>query len=177
MTDLPPARGLRRSPLPVAPHGSVTLAHDDRLLRRRRLVTASGEGFLVDLPQTTGVEDGDAFELADGRLIAVVAAAERLLEVRGDLPRLAWHIGNRHAPCELLGDRVRVLADPVMARMLKGLGAEVAEVVAPFRPEGGAYGEGRVMGHSHGHAPEHDHRLGIGSLGHHEPSHGHGHDH
>lgn len=144
--------------------GRVRLSHHSRSLRRRRLVTVEGAGFLVDLPTTLSVEDGDAFRLEDGRLVVVEAEAEALLEVRGDLPRLAWHIGNRHAPCEIGGDRLRVLADPVMARMLRGLGAEVAEVVAPFRPEGGAYGEGRVMGHDYGNGYGHSHDHEAGNL-------------
>ena len=34
--------------------------------------------------------------------------------------------------------------------MLAKLGAEVMPVEAPFRPEGGAYGHGRTLGHEHG---------------------------
>jgi len=69
----------------------------------------------------------------------------------GDLARLAWHIGNRHGPCEVGDGWLRVLAGPVMARMLRTLGVEVAEVPAPFRPEGGACGDGSGMGNGHGH--------------------------
>ena len=159
---LPPGRVLRQPPLSAVPYDVVALTHDERVLRRRRLVTAHGEAFLVDLPRTVRLEQGDAFELADGRLVEVVAAEERLLEVRGaDLPRLAWHIGNRHAPCEIGVGALLVPADPVMRRMLEGLGAEVVEVSRPFDPEGGAY-----EGHGHdGGEP------GLGALA------GHGHDH
>ena len=41
--------------------------------------------------------------------------------------------------------------DHVLEAMLRGLGAELAPVIAPFRPEGGAYGHGRTMGHDHAH--------------------------
>ena len=34
--------------------------------------------------------------------------------------------------------------------MLAQLGAKVAYVTEAFKPEGGAYGTGRTMGHSHG---------------------------
>jgi urease accessory protein len=63
------------------------------------------------------------------------------------LVRLAWHIGNRHLQAELLEDRIHIRLDHVIAEMLRGLGAEILEVSAPFQPEGGAYEEG---GHSHG---------------------------
>ena len=162
MTELPPAREVVRGAEGDAA-GVVRLPHHGRHLRRRRLTTVAGEGFLVDLAATVTVETGDAFRLLDGRLLRVEAEAEALLEVRGDLARLAWHIGNRHAPCEIGEGWLRVPADPVMARMLRGLGAEVTEIAAPFRPEGGAYGEGAVLGH-HG---THDH--GLGDLARHDP--------
>lgn len=147
--------------------GCVRLAHHARVLRRRRLVTVEGEAFLVDLPTTVLVEEGDAFRLEDGRLIAVMAEPEALLEARAGpraLARLAWHVGNRHAPCELGEGWLRVPADRPMAVMLRTLEAEVAEILAPFRPEGGAYGEGGTLGHSHG-PDQPGHSLGLGSLG------------
>lgn len=159
------ATGVRRAPGAHA-DDRVTLAYEDRLIRRRRLVTEGGLALLVDLATATGLEDGDALVLEDGRLVAVRAAAEPLLEVRGDLARLAWHIGNRHAPARIEADRILIRRDPVLARMLEGLGARLAEVEGPFAPEGGAYGEGRVMGHSHG--------LGLEGLA---QGSGHGHDH
>ncbi len=113
---------------------------------------AGGEGFLVDLAQTVNLMAGDAFELTDGRLIEIAAADEDVLVIRGDLVRLAWHIGNRHTPCQIAADRLVIRADPVLADMLRGLGATVTPMREPFTPEGGAYGMGRTMGHSHGAA-------------------------
>lgn len=127
----------------------VVLGYDERFLRRKRLVTAAGEGFLVDLAETTNVLAGDAFALSDGRLVEVAAAAEAVLVVTGDLTRLAWHIGNRHTPCQIEADRLVIRADHVLADMLRGLGATVTPAEAPFTPEGGAYGMGRTMGHAH----------------------------
>jgi urease accessory protein len=129
--------------------GRVTLGYDERFLRRKRLVTASGDSFLVDLSETTNLQAGDAFGLSDGRLIEIVAADEDVLIVTGDLPRLAWHIGNRHTPCEVRADRLIIRADHVLAAMLAGLGAGVTPARTPFTPEGGAYGMGRTMGHEH----------------------------
>jgi urease accessory protein len=165
-TDLPPARVLRHAPLGATPYDVVVLRHDERLLRRRRLLTVHDEGVLVDLPTTSGFDQGDAFELEDGRLIEVMAAEEPLLEVRGpDLPRLAWHLGNRHAPCQIEPGRLLIQRDHVLRDMLQRLGAEVREVSEPFAPEGGAYGHGRTMGH--------DHYSGdLGQLASHVPGHG-----
>jgi urease accessory protein len=133
----------------------LTLDYEGRFLRRRTLTTDAGEALLVDLPETVSLDDGDALETADGRRIAVRAAPEPLLEVVGsphELPRLAWHIGNRHKPAQIEPGRILIQRDHVLADMLARLGATVREVVEPFRPEGGAYGHGRTMGHDHAHA-------------------------
>lgn len=132
------------------PADTITLTYDQRFLRRKRLISDGGEAFLVDLAQTTSVDDGAAFVLSDGREIMVRAAEEPLLAVTGpDLVRLAWHIGNRHCPCQLAPDRLVIQRDKVIAEMLHLLGATVTEIAAPFTPEGGAYGHGRTHGHSH----------------------------
>jgi urease accessory protein len=129
--------------------GTVTLGYDERFLRRKRLVTTGGEAVMVDLAETTDLRAGDALVCDGGRLIAIAAADEDVLVIRGDLPRLAWHIGNRHTPCQIAEGHLVIRADHVLEGMLRGLGAEVAATRAPFAPEGGAYGMGRTMGHSH----------------------------
>ncbi|AZL60681.1 urease accessory protein UreE [Tabrizicola piscis] len=147
---LPVAQTLHRAGnWPRLATAKVVLGYEDRFLRRKRLVTASGEGFLVDLAETSNLLAGDAFELADGRLVEIAAAEEPVLVVTGDLVRLAWHIGNRHTPCQIEPDRLVIRADHVLADMLRGLGASVTEGMEPFTPEGGAYGMGRTMGHAH----------------------------
>ena len=157
---------------------SVTLSYDARFLRRRVLTAVSGRAFLVDLEHTTSLNAGDAFQLDDGTRVAVVAAPEALYEVRGDgaaLVRLAWHIGNRHTPCQIEADRLLIQRDHVMRDMLARLGAAVTEVTLPFTPEGGAYGHGRTHGHDHGHSHTHDHSHDDGHS--HDHGHSHGHDH
>lgn len=156
MTDLPPARTVARHH-----HGAladtVALDYEARFLRRRRLVTASGASLMVDLVETTSLDHGDALLLDDGRAVGVVAAAEDLFEVRGDLSRLAWHIGNRHTPCQIAHDRLVIRRDHVIEAMLRQLEADLTPIHAPFRPEGGAYGHGRTMGHDHGQSHDHAH--------------------
>ncbi|MTH76428.1 urease accessory protein UreE [Paracoccus aestuariivivens] len=134
----------------TAADDSVVLDYEGRFLRRKRLTSRAGLSFLVDLAETVSLDPGDAFRLTDGRLIGVVAALEPCLRVEGPLPRLAWHIGNRHTPCQIFDDHLLIRADHVLEGMLKGLGARVTATMAPFAPEGGAYGHGRTMGHDHG---------------------------
>ena len=145
-------------PLPVAQRIThkhdvedvVTLTYDARFLRRKVLTSAAGLEFLVDLGSTTSLVSGDAFVLDDGRHIGVRAAQEDLLEVTGaDLPRLAWHIGNRHMPCQIEAERLLIQRDHVIHDMLTKLGADLRFVVETFTPEGGAYGHGRTHSHAH----------------------------
>lgn len=162
MTDLPVARRLlAEAPDRIA--DAVALDYDARLMRRKRLVGQGGLAFLVDLAEVTNLDDHWGFALDDGRAVAVTPAPEDLVEVTGDLPRLAWHIGNRHTPCEIGRTALRIRRDHVIEAMLARLGAALTPVTGPFRPEGGAYGKGRTMGHDHG--------------GHDHGGHDHGHTH
>ena len=129
---------------------TVTLDYEARFLRRKRLVSDAGEPFLVELAETRSLNQGEGFRLDDGRIIAVMAAAEPLLAVRHDnLARIAWHVGNRHTPCQIVDDQILIREDKVLQVMLEGLGASVTQVTAPFTPEGGAYGHGRTHDHEH----------------------------
>ncbi|WBU52403.1 urease accessory protein UreE [Paracoccus sp. SCSIO 75233] len=129
--------------------GRVVLDYESRCLRRKRLSTEGGAAFMVDLPQTISLDPGAAFGLSDGTAIEVTEAHEPVLRIEGDLPRLAWHIGNRHCPCEIAPNHLVIRADPVLEDMLGKLGATITKGFSPFRPEGGAYGHGRTFGHSH----------------------------
>jgi urease accessory protein len=154
--------------------GEIALDYDARLLRRKRLTADSGD-FLLDLPEVTSLNDGDAFALSDGRRIVVRADSEPVIQIRGPLARLAWHIGNRHTPCQIRDDHLVIRQDHVLQAMLELLGAELTLTDAPFTPEGGAYGHGRTFGHDHGpetHSHDHDHHDHG-----HDHGHGHGHDH
>ena len=151
----------------------IALDYDGRFLRRKRLGTSHGD-VLVDLPEVTSLDQGDALALDDGSRLAIVAAPEPVIEAKsGDLARLAWHMGNRHAPCEILADALRLRFDPVLERLLVHLGAEVTRQDAPFQPEGGAYGHGRTFSHDHRHETEtaaghhhHDHSHDLAHDGH-----------
>ncbi len=101
----------------------------------------------MDLAKTTSLNRHDAFVLEDGRLVGVVPANEDLLEVKGNLVRLAWHIGNRHTPCQIESGRLLIQHNHVIKTMLLKLGAIVTSVNEPFTPEGGAYGNTRTHAH------------------------------
>ena len=139
----------------------VSLDFDQRWRRRITMTGARGLEFLLDLEKPTRLAHGDALILEDGRRIRVIAAPEPLAEIRCDdlrhLVRVAWHLGNRHLPTMLDGERLLIRADHVIEDMARGLGASVTHVNAPFNPEGGAYAGGH--GHHH-HGDDADHRHG-----------------
>jgi urease accessory protein len=168
-----------------APADTVVLDFDDRHRRRMAMTGTRGLSFLLDLEKAVALRGGDALVLDDNRLIEVVAAPEPLAEIRcydpQHLVRVAWHLGNRHLPTQIMPKGLRIRRDHVIEAMVKGLGARVIEIEAPFDPEGGAYagggdahaGEGGP--HDHG---AHDHSShGHGDHEHCDHDHHHGHSH
>ena len=141
-----------------AASAEITLDYEGRFLRRRRLVANTGEAFMVELPETVSLSATDGFLLNDGRLIAVRPKPEPLLKItHSHLPRIAWHIGNRHTPCQIEQNYLLIQQDHVLEDMLHLLGADTEKLEAPFTPEGGAYGHGRTHSHDHGSSHNHDH--------------------
>jgi urease accessory protein len=164
------------------PVDSVLLAPDARHVQRGELTSLKGLRLTLDLPRPARLRMGDALLLDDGRLVEIVAEAEPLLEVRAAdvtaLARIAWQLGDRHVPVQILANRLRLRPDPASAALLADLGARVSRIEAPFDPEGGAYEtpdphHGHEHAHHHGHH-DHDHA----SCGHdHAHDHGSGHRH
>jgi urease accessory protein len=147
-------------------------AHD----RHRRRVVHTGEGglkFLLELPRAAALRDGDGLKLDDGTIVRIVGRPEALVEIAAAdahaLARLAWHIGNRHVDVQIAGERLRIRRDHVIEDMLRGLGARLTPIEAPFDPERGAYDQGHSHSHDDGH-DHHDHAHGPHS--HHDHDHG-----
>ena len=92
-----------------------SLTYAERFLRRKRLETDCGISFVLDLEKTTNLNHGDHIELSDGSRVTVLAKPERLAALRGtNLMELAWHVGNRHTPCEVVDDQLLVQRDHVI---------------------------------------------------------------
>jgi len=160
---------------------TVVLDFDDRHRRRMAMTGTRGLEFLLDLENAVALRGGDALVLEDGRLIEVVAAAEPLLEIRGADPlhlvRVAWHLGNRHLPTQIMPKGLRIRKDHVIEAMVKGLGARIIEIEAPFDPEGGAYASSHAhASEAHAHAQAHSSHAHAHAHSSHDHDHGH-HDH
>ncbi len=134
----------------------VLIDFDRRHRRRIKLDTVKGSSVLLDLPHAVRLRDGDGL-VVDGGIILVVAQAEALAEIHAHddatLVRIAWHLGNRHLPVQLIGDRIRIRADHVIEEMVELIGGHVERIEAPFDPEAGAY----AGGHSHLHDDDDHH--------------------
>ncbi len=124
----------------------IWLDFDHRHRRRIRMSSQSGREFLLDLPKAAALADGQALVLDDGTTIAVRAQAEPVADITAEnaeqLTRIAWHLGNRHWPTQVLEKGLRIRYDHVLVDMVRGLGGTVIEHEAPFQPEGGAYSHG-----------------------------------
>lgn len=129
----------------------LVLTFEQRSRSRLTTLLASGEPIGLVLARGTVLRDGDRLLTDDGRIVAVRAAAEAVMEAyceaAATLTRVAYHLGNRHAAVQICDGFVRFAADGVLAKMCEGLGARVVTRHAPFEPEAGAYG-GRHHAHS-----------------------------
>ena len=130
--------------------GTITLNYNDRFIRRKKLISDNKIEFLVNLPETISVNKDDGFLLDDGNLILIKYAKEALIEIRSeDLIKFAWHIGNRHIPCQIETNRLLIHEDKVIENLIIRLGGSIKKISEEFSPEGGAYGLGRTHGHKH----------------------------
>ena len=144
---------------------TVILDYAQRSAHKLTATGVKGLSIEIDLHEPARLRTDDLLELDDGTLVDVVAAPEPVIEARAaDVPalaRLAWHLGDRHVPVQVLPNRIRVQRNDAIETLLTSLGAKLATIEAPFEPEGGAY-ESHAQ---HDHGDDHDHH------------HGHAHDH
>jgi urease accessory protein len=123
--------------------GRVVADFEQRFRRRFVFATEAGWEFLLDLKQAARLRDGDGLVLEDGGIVRVVAQREALVQITAfddlTLTRLAWHLGNRHLPVQILRHALRIRANPVIEDMIERLGGEIEPITAAFDPEPGAY--------------------------------------
>ncbi|HEU4351363.1 MAG TPA: urease accessory protein UreE [Burkholderiales bacterium] len=137
----------------------LTLPFELRQKSRLRARLDNGEEVALILQRGRVLRGGDRVTAADGRELEIVAAPEKLLHIECEgLARVAYHLGNRHVPLEVGRGFLRIAEDHVLEEMVRGLGARVLHIEAPFEPEAGAYGHRHdEMGHG-GKIHDHHHR-------------------
>jgi urease accessory protein len=162
-----------------APIDSLILSSEQRRVQAAHLIGVNGTAIGLMLPEPVMLRAGDLLELDDGSAVEIVIAPEPLVEIRGNdlthLARIAWHLGDRHVPVQILSNRLRMRRDAALESLLKGLGARLTEIEAPFDPEGGAYAAPDAHQHSHDHSA-HDHHDHGHDHHHHGSTHRHSHD-
>jgi urease accessory protein len=160
------------------PFDSLILSSEQRRVQAAHLTGVNGTAIGLMLPEPVVLRAGDLLELDDGSAVEIVIAPEPLVEIRGNdlthLARLAWHLGDRHVAVQILSNRLRMRRDAALESLLKGLGARLAEIEAPFDPEGGAYATPGAH-HAHDHSA-HDHHDHGRDHHHHGSAHRHSHD-
>lgn len=122
----------------------LSLTAEERTRSRHHFVTDDGTPIYLQLPRGTALQEGDLLSsMVDDALVKIAAKPEPVLTVTSDdsinLLRAAYHLGNRHVSLEITSTYLRLTPDPVLLAMLRQLGLQVVEQIAPFCPQGGAY--------------------------------------
>lgn len=136
----------------------LELPFELRSKSRLRTHLANDEECGLFLDRGTVLRGGDKLVGNDGRIVEVVAAAEKVMEARSADPlllvRAAYHLGNRHVPVQVGSGFLRFGYDHVLGEMVRGLGLTLLETEAPFEPESGAYGQHGGHAHPQGHSAD-----------------------
>ena len=135
--------------IPEKEHQQVTvnlaLTAEERTKTRQYIETLEGKTYYLRLPRGIVLKAGDLLT-SDAQDIwaKVIAKPEPIITVRAnhslDLLKAAYHLGNRHVRLEITSDYLRFSPDPVLSSMLVNQGLTIQQEIAPFYPEGGAYG-------------------------------------
>ena len=160
---LPQGRGL--APALMRRAATVEIDWDTRSKSRFDATDSTGRHLGVFLPRGQVLRGGDVLVAEDGSLVRVLAAPQAVLRVTAcsqhgtplDLPRAAYHLGNRHVALEVQADHLQLEPDPVLADMLRAMHLIVSEANAAFEPESGAYASDAPASHGHGHGHDHGH--------------------
>lgn len=166
----------------------IALTFAEREKTRFRATTDNGTEIAVLLPRGSVLRGnlvlaGEVGSPLPGVLVqaAKEPVVRAVVHTPLELAKLAYHLGNRHTPVQLLEPEesdhgmhyaLQFKPDDVLAELAERLGGHVHGMVAPFEPEGGAYSG--AAGHA-AHAGHHEpaHRQADD----HAHAHGHDHDH
>jgi len=149
---------VRRSAYKLEIKDRLELPFAERSSRGVLVRLASGADVKLMLPSGEILRGGDLVTASDGRVVEVLAAAEKLLHVEGAaLTKVAYLLGNHHVPTQIGEGFIRVPVDPGLEMALPQLGLRVSHVEAPFEPEAIDHGHSHDHAHDHHHDHDHDH--------------------
>ncbi len=134
---------------------TLTLPFELRQRSRLKASLDNGQPIGLFLPRGTVLRHGDLLRADSGLVVRVEAASETVSTARAKNPwllaRASYHLGNRHVALEIGQGWVRFLHDHVLDSLVRELGLTVTCELAPFEPEGGAYGHASAHSHAHAH--------------------------
>jgi urease accessory protein len=126
----------------------VPLGWMDRLRSRQCVKSDGGTEIGIALPTGHGLHEDDILYEDGERVIAVATVAEDVLALYAltlvDLGRIAYQVGNRHAPVMVEDDRVLTPYDSVLEEYFRKMGVRCEKITEPFTHDFGAF-------HSHHH--------------------------
>jgi urease accessory protein len=126
----------------------LALTWEQRQKSRQKLLTAQGKEVALALPTGTRLQAGDLLPTAEG-WIEVQLAPEDVLLIRPRSLReavfVAYQIGNRHMPLEIVDQGLKTLYEPVLEAYIVQQGIPVERTQLPFTPLSATSG--------HSHAP------------------------
>ena len=126
----------------------VALGWEDRLRSRQRVKSDAGTEIGIALPTGQALAEGDVLFEDGERVVAVSTVPEDVLVLYADsaeeLARIAYQVGNRHAPVAVEKERVLTPYDGVIEEYFKKLGVRCGRTIEPFTHGFGAF-------HSHHH--------------------------
>jgi urease accessory protein len=135
----------------------VILTHEQRDRGRLRVFSTEGEELRLFLARGNPLLVGEYLRSQCGRHVLVEGAVEAVAQASTDdwqlFSRACYHLGNRHVKVQVGELCLRIQPDHVLEDMLRLLGMTVVHDQHVFVPETGAYGNGSIGGHSHGHHP------------------------
>src|SRR4029077_1550534 len=106
-------RAANRQASPVV--DTLILPQAQRPLQQGFVFGVKGTCVELDFPEPVRLYTDDALALDVGGVVEVVAEAEPLIEARAAdlaaLARLAWHLGDRHVPVQVLDRKLRLRRD------------------------------------------------------------------
>ena len=117
-----------RAAYKVEVKGQLRLPFEARQKSRLRARLVSGEEVGLMLPRGEVLRGGDLVVASDGRVIEVLAEPEKLLHIESaELARIAYHLGNRHVPVQVVEGFLRIAADHVLEEKARGARRQASE--------------------------------------------------
>lgn len=125
------------------PVETVPMGWEARLRSRQRVRTSRGAELGISLPTGQAMHEGDVLYEDDQRVVVVATVPEDVLvlypESRVEMGRVAFQVGNRHAPVQVEERRILTPYDHVLEEYFRNLGVRCERTKEPFTHDFGTY--------------------------------------